>query len=92
MTKDDLLASLSEKFGIPKTQASELVSSLFDQIGAALEKGERVAFPGFGAFTVADRAARTGRNPGTGAPINIPAKRVVKFAPASALEQSVNAK
>ncbi|MDB5985659.1 MAG: histone family protein DNA-binding protein [Nevskia sp.] len=90
MTKDDLLAAVSAKLGIPKSQANELVTLLFDQIGTALEQGERVSLPGFGAFTVTERAARTGRNPGTGAAIDIPAKKVVKFSPASALEQSVN--
>lgn len=90
MSLESLTETLSAKAGIPKSQASELIRSIFEQIGASLEKGERVALPGFGAFTVGQRAARTGRNPRTGEPIQIAAKKTIKFSAASALEKSVN--
>jgi DNA-binding protein HU-beta len=90
MTLDDLSAALSAKFEIPKSQATDLVHALVAQVGTALEKGERVALPGLGAFSVASRKARTGRNPRTGEPIAIAARKVIKFSAASSLERSVN--
>jgi len=90
MTLDDLSAALSDKSGLPKTQANELIHSLVAQIGAALEKGERVALPGLGSFSVATRKARTGRNPRTGEAIAIPERRVIKFSAASSLEKTLN--
>ncbi len=57
--------------------------------GTALKKGDRVALVGFGSFSVAKRSARTGRNPQTGKPINIKAKKVVKFKAGSELNGKV---
>ncbi len=56
-------------------------------VSASLKKGERVALPGLGVFSVVQKKARTGRNPGTGAAIKIPARKAVKFAVSSVLKQ-----
>jgi DNA-binding protein HU-beta len=90
MTLDDLAASLAEQFGIGKAQANQQIHAVVQSIGSALQKGERVALPGLGAFSVTTRAARTGRNPQTGATMQIPEKKVVKFSPASALQKTLN--
>ncbi|MDB5977341.1 MAG: DNA-binding protein 1 [Nevskia sp.] len=92
MSLEILSTSLSEKFGIPKSQANEQIHTIIEHISTALAKGERFALPGLGSLSVAQRAARTGRNPQTGAAIDIPAKKVIKFSPASSLDKTVNAK
>jgi len=66
------------------------VDALFDVISAALKSGDSITVPGFGVFSVKDRAARQGRNPQTGATIQIPAAKVVGFKPGRALKDAVN--
>jgi DNA-binding protein HU-beta len=79
MTKSDLIDSLSTKNAFPRPKAEEIVDFLLDEIIGALKQGEKVNISGFGTFTVSDRKARTGRNPKTGEPIDIPASRSAKF-------------
>jgi len=66
------------------------VDALFDVISAALKSGDSITVPGFGVFSVKHRAARQGRNPQTGATIQIPAAKVVGFKPGRALKDAVN--
>ncbi len=90
MTKEDFVAKLAGTAKVSKKQADEMFSAFIGMIAALLKKGERVALPGLGVFSVVQKKARTGRNPGTGAPIKIPAKKAVKFSTSSALKQGLN--
>ena len=90
MTKEEFVAKLATSAKVTKKQAEDMFSGFVGMITASLKKGERVALPGLGVFSVTQRKARTGRNPATGAPLKIPAKKAVKFSAASALKQSVN--
>lgn len=90
MTKQELINAIAaDHDDLTKSKVADVVASLFDTVSGALGKGDKVAWPGFGSFTVAERAARKGRNPQTGAPINIPATKVVKFRAASKLKDSL---
>ena len=89
MNKTDLIAALAQSSNLTKADASRCVDSFLDIIQSTLSAGESVTLPGFGAFSVKDRAARTGRNPQTGAAIKIPAKKVVKFRVAKACKEAI---
>ena len=86
MNKSDLIARIAEELGRPKTETEAFVNSLIGQIGKALGAGESVVLPGFGTFETRSRAARTGRNPQTGATIEIPAGYSVKVSAGSKLK------
>jgi DNA-binding protein HU-beta len=90
MTKEEFVAKLARAGKITKSQADGIFSAFVDMVAASIKKGERVALPGLGVFSVVQRKARTGRNPGTGAAIKIPAKKAVKFSTSSTLKQSLN--
>ena len=90
MTKTELIAKVAAETGITKAQAKRCVDAFVEALTEALEKGERVAFPGFGVFKVKERKARKGRNPRTGKVIKIPARKVVVFTPGKALKEKVN--
>ena len=90
MNKGDLINSIAEGANISKAQASDALNSVLDSISVALKDGDKVTLIGFGTFSVSNRAARTGRNPQTGATIKIAAKNLVKFKPGKALTDSVN--
>ncbi|MCB0395568.1 MAG: HU family DNA-binding protein [Flavobacteriales bacterium] len=79
MNKGDLINKIAGDAGISKAQAEKALNSFIDGTVAAVKKGDKVTLVGFGTFSSAKRAARTGRNPQTGATIKIPAKKVVKF-------------
>jgi DNA-binding protein HU-beta len=92
MNKADLIERVSQDAGINKSQAESAINSLVSGIEGDLKKGGRVTLVGFGTFSVASRKARTGRNPQTGAPIKIAAKKVAKFSPGAELKAAVNRK
>ncbi|GAC1355098.1 MAG: hypothetical protein NVSMB31_15470 [Vulcanimicrobiaceae bacterium] len=92
MNKVDMVRSIMDSHGIMRATAIEIVDGIFNDIEAACVANEAVKIPGFGIFRVRDRAARVGRNPQTGAPVKIPAKRVFKFVPAKALKEAVMSK
>ena len=92
MNKQDLVRSATERLGLSRKDAVELVDGLFDDIQASVVSGDAVKIPGFGQFKVRDRAARMARNPATGAQVKVPAKRVFKFLPAKALKEAVMSK
>lgn len=79
MNKAELVAQLAEDAGITKTQANAVLDSFTATVTKTLKKGDKVTLVGFGTFSVSKRAARTGRNPQTGAAIKIKAKKVAKF-------------
>ncbi|MFN2450581.1 MAG: HU family DNA-binding protein, partial [Candidatus Baltobacteraceae bacterium] len=89
MNKVDLVRSAIERFEMSRKDAIALVDGLFEDIQTAVCSGEAVKIPGFGQFKVRDRAARIARNPATGQPVKVPAKRVFKFLPAKALKEMV---
>ncbi|MFN4320255.1 MAG: HU family DNA-binding protein [Aquificaceae bacterium] len=89
MTKAELVSAIAKGAGITKKQADAALKAAIQAVSDALKKGERVAVPGFGIFTVRERAARKGRNPRTGAEIKIPSRKVVVFRPAKDLRESV---
>ncbi|HET57734.1 MAG TPA: HU family DNA-binding protein [Deltaproteobacteria bacterium] len=88
MNKADLINEVAEITGT-KAKAQEVVDCVLSTVTAALGKGDSVSLVGFGTFKVAERSARTGRNPQTGASINIPASRVPRFVPGKALKEAV---
>jgi DNA-binding protein HU-beta len=79
MNKADLIAQIAEDAGLTKTQANAALDSFTATVTKTLKKGDKVTLVGFGTFSVSKRAARTGRNPQTGAAIKIKAKKVAKF-------------
>ena len=89
MNKAQLIDAMASEANLTKADAKKALDAFINTTGAALKGGERVALVGFGSFSVAQRSARTGRNPKTGAEMEIPAKKVVKFKAGSELSDSV---
>lgn len=81
MNKSDLIAVVAEETGTTQAQAKKMVESLLTTVEKATTSGKKVTIAGFGTFSQTTRAARTGRNPQNGQPIQIAAKNVVKFKP-----------
>ncbi|PTL36979.1 DNA-binding protein HU [Candidatus Methylomirabilis limnetica] len=90
MTKTELAEQMAQDAGISKAIADTALRSCIDSITNSLKNGQDVAIVGFGTFSVASRAARTGRNPQTGEPIAIKASRVPRFKPGKTLKDAVN--
>ncbi len=91
MNKGELIAKIAEGADITKASAGRALDSLIETVTAELASGGDVALVGFGTYKVNDRAARTGRNPQTGAEIQISAAKVPTFKPGKALKDAVNA-
>jgi DNA-binding protein HU-beta len=89
MTKGEMVAKVAKDAKISKAAAGRAVNGAIDAIVKALKKGDRLILPGFGSFSIAKRKARTGRNPQTGKPIKIAAKKVAKFKAGAALSKSI---
>jgi DNA-binding protein HU-beta len=89
MTKEDMVGKIAGEIGVSKAKAAKALDAVLGGITGALKRGDKVTFVGFGTFMVANRAARKGRNPRTGAVINIPAARVPRFKPGSKLKAAV---
>ena len=90
MTKIDITESVCEHLGILKKDCVSIVENLFDIIKDELEKGDDVMISGFGKWTVRTKKKRKGRNPQTGEPLTIDARRVVTFKPSKVLRDAVN--
>ena len=90
MNKESLAKEVAEQASITKANASKAIDAIFNAIQDSLKKGEPVSFVGFGAFKLAKRNARTGRNPRTGEPLSIPEATLPMFKAGSALKQAVN--
>lgn len=90
MNKSELIEAIAASADIPKAAAGRALDAVVATITSELNKGEQVALVGFGTFSVKDRAARTGRNPQTGAEIQIAAAKVPGFKAGKALKDAVN--
>lgn len=87
--KQDLIAEVAAKTGLTKKDSEKAVNAFGEVVTEFLAKGEKVQLIGFGTFEVRNRAARKGRNPKTGAEIEIPASKVPAFKPGKALKDAV---
>ena len=90
MNKADLVAAMAEKAGVSKKDAAASLKAITDVVAEELKKGEKIQLVGFGTFEVSERAARTGRNPQTGAEMTIAASKAPKFKAGKALKDSLN--
>ncbi len=79
MNKADMIAKIAEDAGVTKTQANAALNSFTEAVTKTLKSGGKITLVGFGTFSVTKRAARTGRNPQTGAAIKIKARKVARF-------------
>ena len=89
MTKNELVRELADDFELPRRQMAELMEALLEKITEVLKSGDKVQLTPFGQFRIRDRAARIARNPQTGEPVNVPAKRVLKFTAGRTLKEAV---
>lgn len=90
MTKADLVEIVAKEADMTKKDVEQLVEIIFDSIVSTLNNGEKIELRGFGSFRVRERNARKGRNPKTGEPVEIPAKRVAYFKPGKDLKDIIN--
>ena len=90
MNKAEIVARMAKDSGITKADANRALDAFLENVTRALKKGEKVTLVGFGTFLVGRRRARTGRNPQTGAPIKIGARRVPRFAAGKDLKDTVS--
>jgi DNA-binding protein HU-beta len=88
-TKAELIDAISASAGVSKVDAERTIGAFFDHVTTATKK-DKVSWPGFGSFSRAKRAARTGRNPQTGAPVKIAASVAMKFTPSTTLKSALN--
>ena len=89
MNKAELVEEVSGEVGLSKRETQKVVDAIIRTIGDTLAAGEKVTLVGFGTFGVRQRMARRGRNPQTGATLQIPAKRVPKFAAGKTLKEKI---
>lgn len=89
VTKQGLIEKLAKATDMPKKSAETALNAFIDTIMTSLKKGDKVAIPGFGTFMVRKSKARIGRNPATGAKINIPAKKKAVFRAGKEFKETV---
>jgi DNA-binding protein HU-beta len=91
-SKADLISDVAEAASVSKSDAEGVLGAFFDQVVSTAQAGGETAWPGFGKFSTSQRSARVGRNPQTGAPVDIPASIAMKFSSAAALKAALNGK
>jgi DNA-binding protein HU-beta len=91
-TKSEMIDAVADAAGVSKADAERTLAAFFDHVVSATKSGEKVAWPGFGNFSTTQRAAREGRNPQTGEPVQIKASTAMKFSASSTLKQALNGK
>lgn len=89
MTKVELIRQIADKAGIKQKDAEKALNAFTETVTEALKNGGKVALVGFGTFEVSERAARTGRNPQTGEPVEIAASKLPKFKAGKALKDAI---
>ena len=90
VNKNDLVAQVADAAGLTKSESAKAVDAVFDSISSTLKKGDEIRLVGFGTFSVSNRAASKGRNPQTGAVIDIPASKQAKFKAGKGLKDLLN--
>jgi len=90
MNKAELIEEVASQTGLAKRTSGKAIDAIVSAMSDCLTRGEKVTLVGFGTFGVRQRKERTGRNPRTGATIQIPAKRVAKFSPGKSLREKVS--
>ncbi len=90
MNKTELIEHIASKSDISKAAATRALASIIEAVKKTLKTGDTVTLVGFGTFSVSKRAARTGRNPRTGAPLKIKAAKVPRFKPGKGLKDALN--
>jgi integration host factor subunit beta len=90
MTKADLVEEVAKATDMTKKDSEKLVEIVFDSIIESLKSGDKIELRGFGSFRVRQRGSRKGRNPKTGEPVSVPAKRVAYFKPGKELKDLIN--
>jgi DNA-binding protein HU-beta len=90
MTKAELIDAVAKSADVSKADAEKTVGAFFDIVTSSAKDGDKVAWPGFGSFSTSQSQARTGRNPQTGAAVNIPASTRMKFTASSTLKAALN--
>lgn len=90
MNKNELVSAVADAAGLSKGDAQSAIEAVFDTITSELKKGGDVRLVGFGNFSMSRREASVGRNPQTGAPVNIPARNVPKFSAGKGLKDAIN--
>ena len=90
MNKAELVAAIAEKTELSKKDTEKALKAFVDVVAEELKKGEKIQLVGFGTFEVSERAARTGRNPQTGAEMTIAASKAPKFKAGKALKDALN--
>lgn len=90
MNRSELIEAAAQSSGLSKSDTTKVLDSLLENISDAVQKGDRVSLSGFGTFERRERAARTGRNPQTGEPLEMAASKAPAFKPAKAFKDAVN--
>jgi integration host factor subunit beta len=90
LTKADLVEEVLNITELPRKESETIVETIFDNIIAALQKGEKIEIRGFGSFRTRERRGRMGRNPKTGEKVEVPAKKIPFFKPSKELKEFVN--
>jgi len=90
MTKAELIDAVAQQADVSKADAERVVAAFFGVVVSTTQKGEKVAWPGFGSFSTTLRKERTGRNPQTGATVLVPASTAMKFSSSSTLKAELN--
>jgi DNA-binding protein HU-beta len=90
VNKSDVIDRVAGNADVARAQAERVLDAFFETVKGAVKKGDRVAWPGFGSFSVTQRKARTGRNPRTGEAVKIRASKALKFSSGSALKDYLN--
>jgi integration host factor subunit beta len=90
MTKADLVEEVIRITELPRKDSEVVVETVFESIIQALQTGDKIEIRGFGSFRTRERRGRTGRNPKTGAKVNVPAKKIPFFKPSKELKDFVN--
>jgi DNA-binding protein HU-beta len=90
VNKSELIDKVAGQAGLTKSDAERAVNAFIGVVEGAVATGDKVTVPGFGAWSRTQRAARTGRNPRTGEPVQIPASKAVKFSVGADFKKKVN--
>jgi DNA-binding protein HU-beta len=90
MNKAELVSAVAEEASLTKVDAEKAVTGILDALTSCLAQGDKLTLVGFGTFSVAERAARSGQNPQTGKKIDIPASVTPKFKPGNTLKSLIN--